>query len=315
MEVSHSRLGVTEALHKGIMESVRSELEPTNQHNFLPAVGDQNEIDISREDQFLEESFAVYNNAVVSVYPSKNNLDGNEGEDLSFVSRTTADLTFMSNTSYDSFNSPAPVSKALLKSLPSQIENLNEIPKPEYITRIAPQTVTVNLIVGIISVVAPRTVQLRRYDGTMDIVEVIVGDETRTGFSIKFWLPPSKPDADEDPLRKVLQNLRTRDVVLVQNVALHVWQNSVYGQSLSKRISRNETKVELLGRDGEVDLETTAIEISPQVAKVKKVSDWIIAFLGTSGSSRTNKKGKEASVVAADQFSRLHNIELPPETP
>jgi hypothetical protein len=296
-------------------ESIRSNYIPSNhqvdQDAPLLAGGQPNENNTEKEEEFLEESFAIYNSTVL---PSNDRPDDDERTNASFASHTTTDFSFMSTTSYDSTTAPALPARIALMSLPSGIEHLENLPKFDYLVGISPQTVTVNLVVGVISVAAPRTIQLRRYNSTMDIVEILVGDETRTGFSIKFWLAPQKPRADEDPTREALQSLRTRDVVLLRNVALHVWQNSVYGQSLSKRISRNETKVELLGRDGEVDLDATTTGLSPQMTKVKRVSDWVFAFLGTSEVSRGANKVEATIGGVQGRHLYFDDIELPPDT-
>ncbi|KAG7286177.1 hypothetical protein NEMBOFW57_008482 [Staphylotrichum longicolle] len=96
---------------------------------------------------------------------------------------------------------------------------------------------TFNLIVGIISISQPRAVKTR-WGATKYLVEVLVGDETKAGFAITYWLPYNS--VDESPLA----GLRPQDVVLVQNVALNVFNNKVYGSSLRK----NLTKVHLLSR-------------------------------------------------------------------
>jgi len=45
----------------------------------------------------------------------------------------------------------------------------------------------------------------------VELIEVLVGDETKSGFGINFWLPPS--EAVQGDMRNVLSGLRAQDVV------------------------------------------------------------------------------------------------------
>ena len=109
----------------------------------------------------------------------------------------------------------------------------------------------------------------------MDIVELTVGDETRAGFSISFWLASldSQRKAADD-LRKTLHKLRAGDVVLLKNVALACWKGCVFGQSLSRKFVRNSTSVAVIG-DEESD------------AKVKMAKRWTRDFVGMSTNAKT----------------------------
>lgn len=143
----------------------------------------------------------------------------------------------------------------------------------------------------------------------MEILDLVVGDETRAGFSISFWLPPvesqnshtSRHEAGE--LRAALQSLRSGDVVLVRNVALSVWQSAVYGQSLGRRWARNCTRVERV-EDGNREAER-ALPFGV-VAKLARVRDWSEGFIGRPGVARkTIGKGKR---------KRIMEEELPPDS-
>lgn len=121
----------------------------------------------------------------------------------------------------------------------------------------------------------------------MEILDLLVGDETRAGFSISFWLPPaqsqnshtSKYDGVAD-LRAALQSLRAGDVVLVRNVALSVWRGAVYGQSLGRRWARNCTRVERVEDEVEREKERER-ELPFRVgAKLKRVREWREGFVG-----------------------------------
>jgi hypothetical protein len=161
-----------------------------------------------------------------------------------------------------------------------QLHHLKDVPSAAYIIRAQPATVTVNLIAGIISISAPRTIKTR-WGSTSSLVEVLVGDETKSGFAITFWLPSDNVQDSE------LAGLRPQDVVLFQNVALNVFRKKVYGSSLRKGM----TKVHLLYRrkldrsdiGGHYSLDDLSSMRGGnlQLGKTRKVWEWVLNFVGT----------------------------------
>lgn len=164
--------------------------------------------------------------------------------------------------------------------VPSHLSDLEDVPSARQIQALNPQTVTLNLIVGVISIASPREVTTR-WGRTLSLVEVLVGDETKSGFAVTFWMTPEEV-VDDDDGSGVLK-LRRQDVVLLQNVALHVFRGKVYGQSLR----RGMTKASVLWRrdgsgmySGRRLSSKTAAEGSPQVRKARGVRDWVLRFVG-----------------------------------
>lgn len=173
-----------------------------------------------------------------------------------------------------------------------RLSDLQDIPSAKVLLSLMPQTVTVNLIVCIISIAAPRMVETR-YGHTSTLVEVIVGDETKSGFSVTFWLSRKTFNGDKTE-NGVLAGLRRQDIVLMQNVALNVFRNKVYGGSLR----RDMTKVHLLFRGRLADEEDVGGYYSrtdlarvgkirdnqqqrqPQLEKTKRVREWVLDFVG-----------------------------------
>ncbi|CAL5874727.1 uncharacterized protein PFLUO_LOCUS9028 [Penicillium psychrofluorescens] len=169
------------------------------------------------------------------------------------------------------------------------LADLQDLPSTRYLDSIAPQTMTVNLIVGVLAVHPRRHVVTRQWKREMDIVELVVGDETRAGFTVSFWLPPEKPvNEEEDRLSRSLATLRPRDIVLLRNVGLSSFRDRVYGQSLR----RGMTTLDLLHRNlvGVTDAggfynapidprdRNAAIDLSLQ--KVGRVREWVLHFVG-----------------------------------
>lgn len=133
----------------------------------------------------------------------------------------------------------------------------------------------------------------------MELIEVLVGDETKSGFAINFWL--SSLQSAEGDMRDVLSRLRPQDVVLVRNVALSSFRGKVYGQSLRKEM----TKVHLLYRNridrtdvggcyNAADLADGIIH--PQVEKTKNVREWVLRFVGAGPGPKAKAKGRIEAV-------------------
>jgi hypothetical protein len=180
---------------------------------------------------------------------------------------------------------------------------------------------TVNLIVGIISIPPPRTVRIQKWGKDMDLIEMIVGDDTKAGFGMTFWLAPSKDShshpAQEDQMRKSLKGLRPQDIVILRNVALRSFQGQVHGQSLR----RNMTSAGLLYRR-KVDRDdvggvysTKDLNNAPsddrQLIKVKKVREWILNFVSGVEPSTKYCGDKNGGV---DNDGRKRRKFLPPDT-
>jgi hypothetical protein len=182
-----------------------------------------------------------------------------------------------------------PVKEPLVFRGSDLLIDLRNIPSASYLDKIQPQTMTANLIVGIISISRPRAVKTR-WGTTKHLVEVLVGDETKAGFAITYWLP------SDSVANSALAGLRPRDIVLMQNVALNVFANNVYGSSLP----RNMTRVHLLygmrldskdvqGYYSTADLSSTG-SVHPQLDKTCRVRDWVLDFVGRGSQGRSTHK-------------------------
>lgn len=198
---------------------------------------------------------------------------------------------------------PAPIGQ----QNPPTITALADIPMPNIIASFCAASVTVNLIVGIISITPPFLINTRY--GPREIVELIVGDETKAGFNITFWLSScgyhndhgddssSRKQQKQDIYRDALEKLRRQDVVLLRNVALSAFRKTVHGTSLRDHL----TKIYLLHRRQQVqnDIyeekeENVVSAVShyrpcdvastqtahPQLDKTRRVVQWTLCFVG-----------------------------------
>ncbi|KAE8132328.1 hypothetical protein BDV38DRAFT_261370 [Aspergillus pseudotamarii] len=203
----------------------------------------------------------------------------------------------------DSTGTSIATEESLGFELPIQggITDLQNVPSAAFLTSIVPQTMTVNLIVGIVTIRPPRRIVTRRWKNELDLIEMVVGDDTRSGFGVTFWLPPMEqrigPDHHDESheLRQMLETLRPRDIVLLRMVGLSTFRERVYGQSLRK----GTTKIDLLHRQW-IDVtdaggmysarslmnhDTTAKNDELLRVKARKVRDWIRRFVSTTTDS------------------------------
>lgn len=200
--------------------------------------------------EFLEHSLAVHD-ALPSSLPFF---------DLPPIYETGAsfDETTMSLSESVSLSFPSKALPPLPADIPrwQPLTHLADVPSAAYLLSVAPQTVTVNLVVAIVSVGAPRIVgndnnqnNRRRDRPPASLIELVVGDETRSGFGLTIWMDGasgSTGPAGPSSLATILPSLAPHDVVLLRHVALHVFGDKVYGSSLRK----DQTKMHILHRGG-----------------------------------------------------------------
>lgn len=210
--------------------------------------------------QFCEQSLAIHN----SISPADFDAEPSFHDSLSTV--TTPHTSF-----YGTIPPPIP-------NVPANLSDLEDIPAAQDILGYHPQTITVNLVAGVLSIAQPRSVKTR-WGNELSLIEVLLGDETKSAFSVTFWVPTGTASQSQ------VGQLRRQDVILLQNVGLHVFRKRVYGQTLR----RDMTKVDLLWRrDGDSYYTTKSLKAAalahgpnePQIQKTKNVVDWMLRFIG-----------------------------------
>lgn len=261
--------------------------------------------------QFYEHSFAVHEEI-----PSSQVIGPSQDAETSFFSDIT-DCSIISSDDAD-LNSTDQLPQA--RPTFGHLSNLKDIPSGVYLRFIEPQTMTVNLVVGIISVPQSRCITTRKGGRTVELIEMLVGDDTSAGFGVNLWLPSMESlIVVENNLRSQVARLRPQDVVLMKNVALSSFRGRVYGQSLRKDV----TTIDLLyrktvgfeGNRGIYSIQELdkADPRDLHMYKLKKVNQWVMAFVGTAvnlllpdGAQKTirDQRGAEAT----------HLVALPPDT-
>ncbi|KAI1074199.1 hypothetical protein F5B20DRAFT_467483 [Whalleya microplaca] len=232
-------------------------------------------------EQFYDHSLALHDDISSSQLPAMSFATDSTSLD------TTEGVTYHVSTQSSSCSTRQYPSFAVE---PAHLSDLEDIPDAPYLQSITPQTMTVNLIVGLISIAEPRTVKTR-WGSTKSLIELLVGDETKCGFSITFWL--SEPT---DSSSIILKNLRRQDIILIQNVALSSFMKKVHGHSLRKGL----TKVDLLhrrklDRSDQGGLYSTKDVSSnkaahPQLLKTRRVREWVMNFVAGGGTALGKRK-------------------------
>lgn len=182
---------------------------------------------------------------------------------------------------------------------------LSILPIAATLTRLEPQTVTVDLICGIISAPAARSIVIRRTGRLRELVELIVGDETKAGVIVTFWLPETRgpkgvsKTSEDSGLREQILALRPGHVVCMRNIALRSFRGVVQGQSLgwSTNLTRLDDRLKM---DAEGQTPESVI-----AAKIERVRDWTRQFVRRAGvktavPTGTGRKRSFASLVGED---------------
>ncbi|KAI1429883.1 hypothetical protein F5Y12DRAFT_725986 [Xylaria sp. FL1777] len=234
--------------------------------------------------QFYDHSMAIHGDIPSSQLPSTSFATEESSFDITDLSEERSTQVDDTTTELRSFR----------EGVVTHLSDLEDLPDAKYLLSISPQTMTVNLIVGIISIAEPRTVRTR-WGAPKSLVELLVADETRSGFSVTFWM-----SSEPSETNTLVRSLRRQDIVLIRNVALSVFMKKVHGHSLRK----GHTKIDLLHRR-RIDKDDSAGMYSmrdvsstrrahPQLVKTRKVWEWLLHFVGDGGTylGKRSRNGK-----------------------
>lgn len=289
--------------------------------------------------QFYEHFLAVHQDLASSqIVSEQTDSNGRMASDSNATSRVERASGTINDTSLQFSESSSLVQSPIPKPVIGRVMDLADIPSASYLESIIPQTMTVNLIVGVIDIGTDRVVRIRRTGQEMCIVELLVGDETKAGFAINLWLPPpaqqktpagkKHPEEDGDhDLVSTLCTLRPHDVILARNVALSSFHGRVFGQSLRKGV----TRLQLLHRRqplaSQVGLRknygvyhpselASMTDDDPYPSKVRCVRDWLLEFVEPRVStSTTPSRSSLTQTTHTRQLPKEAQKVLPPDTP
>lgn len=261
----------------------------------------------SPEDE--HENFLEYSLALLQELESSQIDDGDSTflDDTTVLPSTSFSTTASTELSVQNSDESMGVPSQQVVTFRGTIMDLKRIPNARHLQMMHPQTMTINILASVISIQPPRTVRVRRTGAEMDIVEVLLGDDTRAGFSISFWLTPVDSLRPFQPyaqgnLRGKLNELRIGDVVVVTHIALSQFRGNVYGQSLSRRMTVNTSLTVLSNHVGGLS--------GPNAAKLERVRTWSKNFTG----KRPTAEDSPDLLRSSTSKRRHSQVELPPDT-
>ena len=187
----------------------------------------------------------------------------------------TQATSYFSTDSFTSDDDSAPREPRAPLGNRGHVSDIAGIPPATEIQLCAPGTVVVNLIAAVVSVSELRLVRTR-WGSSAWLVEIQLGDETRTGFGVTLWY--GGRGAAEGMVREVWRG----DVVLFRGVELRVWRERVYGGSLRGGRTRVDVLYREVGRGGwyaRRDVVGRENEGNLQLEKVGRVREWVVRAL------------------------------------
>lgn len=145
----------------------------------------------------------------------------------------------------------------------------------------------------------------------MDLIELLIGDDTRAGVRATFWLDTSSsrtPSTSVCPRRKVLEGARAGDVLLLRRMAVAAWKGVVYVQSRGWGGGTQVERVDV-GRD----VGACGAEFGERLERVR---EWVGMFVGRAGRKRMQGDGGERREERGGKRVRREGEteDLPPDT-
>jgi hypothetical protein len=177
--------------------------------------------------------------------------------------QTVASNSFLSTgSSFDSFNTnlsePSQKrgqSQSPVLQLPVRmaVTSLDSLPSVKHIQSIYPATPTATFVCTVTEQLEPREVTTKKTGQKMLLQEIVVADETRSDFRVSFWFRPlgqsnSRQAQQQQELGRTIDRLQLGDVVLLRNIVLSIFRDTLHGQSLRPSINKARTTVEVLKR-------------------------------------------------------------------
>ncbi len=320
LESSRLPTGLTQAsnVNDGLDYGERASFSTTDAISFVSSCSDDEKLQASQDSvyskdnllsQFYEHSFAIHEEI-----PSSQILEQDSSDDVSFFTESK-DTSQLSSGSTDISSR---IGFAQAGPIFGHITNLRDVPNASYIRSIEPQTMTVNLVAGIIALPQPRVIMTRKDRRRVKLIEMLIGDETKAGFGINIWLHPHEFRVNGSDMQLKMAQFRPQDIVLMKNVALTSFRGKVYGQSLRK----NTTTLNLLYRNtidlddlrgiySAQDLEAGRVE-DISIVKVANVKQWVMTFVGAGADLRhpTVQNGARGG----QRVNKAQSIAIPPDT-
>ena len=197
-------------------------------------------------DGFLQQSF-IFHDTLLSSQVLQDDMADKTVSSSSF-------LTTSFSTSTSGLSSPSRVNEqTLILEVPSKMTTtpLGSLPSAQRLRSIYPQTPTPNFLCVLMTSPEQREILVRKGAYKMVLWEITVADDTCSGFKVTFWIRPPQESNNEqtraqNALLQTLGHVRIGDILLLRNIALTSFRDTVYGQSLNSAITRARTSIDVL---------------------------------------------------------------------
>jgi hypothetical protein len=234
-------------------------------------------------------------------------------------------LTTSFGTTTSDFDSPSKVDEhtLLVKVLPKMlITPLGSLPSAQRLRAIYPQTPTPNLLCAVTTTPEQKEVFVRKGGYKMNLWEIVVADDTRSDFKVTFWLRPPRESNNEHNhvqtmLLQTLEGIKVGDILLLRNIALTSFGETVFGQSLNTAIARARTTIDVLARGNGVSTAQLGGFPAPVVETFKRIKQWAKLHIASNNASSRKRKGSKAK---QDEYAKrtftTRDIDdsMPPDT-
>ncbi|KAH7396790.1 hypothetical protein DE146DRAFT_51177 [Phaeosphaeria sp. MPI-PUGE-AT-0046c] len=267
-------------------------------------------------DNFLEQSLAFHDTLLSSQVAQdvgpEDTISSSSFLTTSFHT-TLSDLTSSSSTHHTS---------TVQVSAKTAITPLHVLPTARHLRSIYPQTPTPNFVCVLTTQPAHREVVTRKGGHRMNLCEILVADESASGFKVTFWLrPPRGSNAEQNTVQQnllsTLETLKVGDILLLRNIALTSFRDAVYGQSLNPSIARARTNIDVLLRSGgapAVQLDSLPNAFTEKLNRVKKWARTHVAMTDGGTRKRRGTSTEHRRSSRRRPASSTNDESLPPDT-
>lgn len=267
-------------------------------------------------DDFLQHSL-IFHDTLLSSQVAQDTVTDQTVTSSSF-------MTTSFGTTISEFSSPSRVDEhALVLQVPPKmtIASLGSVPSAQHLRSIYPQTPTPNAICVLMAPPERREVLVRKGGYKMDLYELTIGDDTKAGFKVTFWLRPQDSNNEQSnvqqALLQILESVRTGDILLLRNVALTSFRDTVHGQSLNPSIARARTTIDVLMKSNGVlvgQVGSLPAQVLESFMRVKKWARSHIAVTDGGSRKRSSSSAKRDGSRKRHLSSSINEESLPPDT-
>lgn len=267
----------------------------------------------SEPDGFLEHSFIFHDTLLSSQVLQEAEADNT-------IPSSSFQTTSFSTSASDLSTTGIDASTLILQVPPTMtVTPLGSLPSAHYLRSIYPQTPTPNLLCVLMTNPERREVFVRKGGYKMDLWEVTVADDTRAGFKVSFWIRPPRESNNEQTnaqslLLKTLESVKIGDILLLRNIALTSFRDTVYGQSLNTAITRARTSIDVLMKSNGVSVGQLPATIVETFSRVKRWAKIHVAAAGVGSRKRKGSSTKGDRYAKRPFQSSEQEETLPPDT-